>query len=196
MGSSSSLPASPVHHLHLQSCSSSSQSLAGPGHSGLDAVIPCVAGEEVLGRSTATPPHSLPPLWAKPQVEHSSKGSCSFVLWAALASTVTLCAEMMGRWWKPHPRGGEWLWAPHSTQGDIQDEIKKSLPAAVFQRLWVILWQCCSAETSPELVPKPDPEHVTPWAGGGQVLVWDRNPPGYPPESPWPIRAPQEAVPG
>lgn len=47
MGSSSSLPASPVPHLPLQSCSS--QSLAGPGHSGLDAVIACVAGEEVLG---------------------------------------------------------------------------------------------------------------------------------------------------
>lgn len=119
-------------------------------------------------------------------MEHSSKGSCSFVLWAALASTVSLCAEMMGMWWKPHPRGGEWLWAPHSTQGDIQDEIKKSLPGGVFQRLWVLLWQCCSAETSTELLPKPDPKHVTPWAGGGQVLVWDRDPLGAHPRAPGP----------
>lgn len=68
-------------------------------------------------------------------MEHSSKGSCSFVLWVPLASTLTLWAQIMGGWWKPHSRGGERLWAPHSTQGDIQDEIKKSFPEAVFQRL-------------------------------------------------------------
>lgn len=52
-----------------------------------------------------------------------------------------LCAPVMGGRWKPHPRGEEWLWDPHSSQGDVQGEIK-SLPGAAFQRLWVLL--CCN----------------------------------------------------
>lgn len=115
-----------------------------PGPSGLDAAMLQRMFWASCGRLTAAPHHSLLPLSAKPQVAHSSKSSCSFVLWAALASTVTLGAPVMGRWWKSHPRGGQQLWALHSTQGDIQDEIKKPFPknqTSIFQRFGVLLWQ-------------------------------------------------------
>lgn len=56
------------------------------------------------------------------------------MLWAISASTVTLGALTTGRWQEPHPRGGEWLWVPHSTQGDIPDEILKNHSQGLFFR--------------------------------------------------------------